>query len=158
VPAMQRARIQHATGKRNSMKLDTMKNGQQVTIDVHRPIRGKTACGRKKWKIDPDRNVGIGLAIMRNTTVIYEGGIPVGFKWPEKPENPTDEEWRRETGMQPGDIATFQEMADRCGVSRQNMSLIFERTMRKIRIKLYQDKTIEKELKEYLEKNSHLKV
>lgn len=130
-----------------------MNNGQPTTTHVRQRI-ARTPNGRKTWNVDPDRNVELGLAILRNATIVYdEEGQPCAFKWPEKPENPQDQEWRRTAGMQPGDVTKFEIMAAVCGVSRQNMSLIFEKAKRKIRVRLYGDKTIESELKEYLEGN-----
>jgi len=133
------------------MIIDGMLNGKRTTTHIRSRV-ARTPKGRKKWSIDPDRHVELGLAILRNATIIYdEEGQPCAFKWPERPENPQDEEWRRQAGMQPGDVTKFEVMAAVCGVSRQNMSLIFEKTMRKIRVRLYGDKTIERELREFLE-------
>jgi hypothetical protein len=54
---------------------------------------------------------------------------------------------------EPGERHTCDEIADFTGCSRQRIQQIEGRALRKIRAVLYRDKTIEKELREFLEGN-----
>ncbi len=58
--------------------------------------------------------------------------------------------------LEPGERRTCTELSYYCSCTKQNISVIFQRGLRKCRLALYRDKHLQKELNEYL-KTLHLR-